>query len=528
MRLGYEVRAEFAAAAAAATKSSVDSRARAAYPAAHGGSRRRVSVHPVRQARCVRARRGRAPCPHAPGCRVCAGWPSSWRSCSPRRWSSSRRRPPRRRRRSACDARVNDNLKKLLECVTLEGVREHQAALQAIADANNGTRVSGLAGLRRVGRLRRRRSSPPRATTSRSSRSSSRRSSSLSPLDPRAGRAGARSARSRTASCPTPAAATSRRAVSTVDRHPRLQRRGLRRVPGRQHRAHQPRRLHLRDQGDERLQRRRVGRGHLQQRRRRPQRHARQRLHARHRASPRSPRPSASSWRPRRASCMRLKTDTFRGIATTYNVLAESKGGDPNNVVMVGRPPRLRQRRPGHQRQRLRHRGDPRDRRADGQASSRATRSASPSGAPRSRASSARRTTSTTSPADGPGQDHPLPQLRHDRLAEPRLLRLRRRRLRRGRRRPGPGGLGAIEKTFEAFYTSRGLPFKGTDFSGRSDYGPFIAAGIPSGGLFTGAEGIKTAEEAALWGGTAGVSRTTPATTRPATPTPTTTTRRST
>ena len=28
--------------------------------------------------------------------------------------------------------------------------------------------------------------------------------------------------------------------------------------------------------------------------------------------------------------------------------------------------------------------------------------------------------------------------------------------------------------------------------------------GIPSGGLFTGAEGVKTAEEAALWGGTAG------------------------
>ena len=70
---------------------------------------------------------------------------------------------------------------------------------------------------------------------------------------------------------------------------------------------------------------------------------------------------------------------------------------------------------------------------------------------------------------------------------------------------PGPAGSAQIEKTFEAFFTSRGLPFKGTDFSGRSDYGPFIAAGIPSGGLFTGAEGIKTAEEAALWGGTAGV-----------------------
>ena len=68
----------------------------------------------------------------------------------------------------------------------------------------------------------------------------------------------------------------------------------------------------------------------------------------------------------------------------------------------------------------------------------------------------------------------------------------------------GPAGSAQIEKTFEAFFNSRGLPFKGTDFSGRSDYGPFIAAGVPSGGLFTGAEGIKTAEEAAIWGGTAG------------------------
>jgi hypothetical protein len=56
---------------------------------------------------------------------------------------------------------------------------------------------------------------------------------------------------------------------------------------------------------------------------------------------------------------------------------------------------------------------------------------------------------------------------------------------------------------FEEFFNSRELPFKGTDFSGRSDYGPFIAVGIPSGGLFTGAEGIKTAEEAAIWGGVA-------------------------
>jgi Zn-dependent M28 family amino/carboxypeptidase len=47
---------------------------------------------------------------------------------------------------AACDARTNNNHQKLLECVTLEGVREHQAALQAIADANDGTRLAGTPG----------------------------------------------------------------------------------------------------------------------------------------------------------------------------------------------------------------------------------------------------------------------------------------------------------------------------------------------------------------------------------------------
>lgn len=69
---------------------------------------------------------------------------------------------------------------------------------------------------------------------------------------------------------------------------------------------------------------------------------------------------------------------------------------------------------------------------------------------------------------------------------------------------PGPAGSAQIEDTFEEYFASADQPAKGTDFTGRSDYGPFIAVGIPSGGLFTGAEGVKTAEEAALWGGTAG------------------------
>jgi Zn-dependent M28 family amino/carboxypeptidase len=70
----------------------------------------------------------------------------------------------------------------------------------------------------------------------------------------------------------------------------------------------------------------------------------------------------------------------------------------------------------------------------------------------------------------------------------------------------GPAGSTGIEKTFETFYNKRGVSFKGTDFDGRSDYGPFIAAGIPAGGLFTGAEGTKTVAEAEVWGGIAGTA----------------------
>ena len=69
---------------------------------------------------------------------------------------------------------------------------------------------------------------------------------------------------------------------------------------------------------------------------------------------------------------------------------------------------------------------------------------------------------------------------------------------------PGPAGSAEIEEFFENYYSSIGEPFKGTDFDGRSDYGPFIAVGILAGGLFTGAEGIKTPDEVSLWGGTAG------------------------
>jgi len=68
----------------------------------------------------------------------------------------------------------------------------------------------------------------------------------------------------------------------------------------------------------------------------------------------------------------------------------------------------------------------------------------------------------------------------------------------------GPEGSAQIEKAFHDYFESQGLPSAETPFSGRSDYGPFIAQGIPAGGLFTGAEGVKTDAQAAVFGGTAG------------------------
>ena len=69
---------------------------------------------------------------------------------------------------------------------------------------------------------------------------------------------------------------------------------------------------------------------------------------------------------------------------------------------------------------------------------------------------------------------------------------------------PVPEGSAAIEDLFEQYFTFAGVPYDDSAFSGRSDYQAFINNGIPSSGLFTGAEVVKTEEQAAIWGGTAG------------------------
>jgi len=70
----------------------------------------------------------------------------------------------------------------------------------------------------------------------------------------------------------------------------------------------------------------------------------------------------------------------------------------------------------------------------------------------------------------------------------------------------GPPGSAQIEDAFIDFFTDRGQEIEATAFSGRSDYGPFIAMGIPSGGLFTGASAPKTADQVSTYGGEAGIA----------------------
>ncbi len=67
-----------------------------------------------------------------------------------------------------------------------------------------------------------------------------------------------------------------------------------------------------------------------------------------------------------------------------------------------------------------------------------------------------------------------------------------------------PESAGEVEALFERYYAGRGLPAKTATLTGTSDYAPFVFYGIPVGGLFTGAAGIKSLEEALLWGGVEG------------------------
>ena len=72
-------------------------------------------------------------------------------------------------------------------------------------------------------------------------------------------------------------------------------------------------------------------------------------------------------------------------------------------------------------------------------------------------------------------------------------------------RRPGPGRIGRDREGVRELLHAARHPVQGHRLHRPLRLRPVHRAiGIPSGGLFTGAEGIKTAAEAAIWGGTAG------------------------
>ncbi|GAA2921930.1 hypothetical protein GCM10020221_17600 [Streptomyces thioluteus] len=75
---------------------------------------------------------------------------------------------------------------------------------------------------------------------------------------------------------------------------------------------------------------------------------------------------------------------------------------------------------------------------------------------------------------------------------------------------PNPGYFvygydASLKSLFEDWFTARNIATEvDTEGDGRSDHAPFQQAGIRVGGLFSGADYIKTAEQARNWGGTAG------------------------
>ncbi len=77
---------------------------------------------------------------------------------------------------------------------------------------------------------------------------------------------------------------------------------------------------------------------------------------------------------------------------------------------------------------------------------------------------------------------------------------------------PAPAGVvipdGSIEteEVFTDYFDSVDQPWNDTAFSGRSDYQAFINNGVAAGGLFSGADGVKTAEQVEMYGGTAGIT----------------------
>jgi Zn-dependent M28 family amino/carboxypeptidase len=203
---------------------------------------------------------------------------------------------------------------------------------------------------------------------------------------------------------------------------------------------------------------------------------------------------------------MRVRTDTDSRPLDTYNVLAETDGGDPDNVVMVGAHLDSVAAGPG-----INDNGS-------GSAAILETAIQMEKVKPRNKvrfawwsAEESGLVGSTRWVADqsAAALDRIALYLNFDMVGSPNFVRF----VYDGDNSAGGGAVGppgsdVIEQVFVGYFDSQGLASDPTPFNGRSDYGPFIAPGvdIPAGGLFTGAEQPKTAAQAAVYGGTAGLA----------------------
>jgi Zn-dependent M28 family amino/carboxypeptidase len=69
-----------------------------------------------------------------------------------------------------------------------------------------------------------------------------------------------------------------------------------------------------------------------------------------------------------------------------------------------------------------------------------------------------------------------------------------------------PAGSAGVERTLAGYLNLAGVRPADMPLSRTTDYGPFLAAGIPVGGLTAGSSQRKTELQARLWGGRAGVA----------------------
>ncbi len=68
----------------------------------------------------------------------------------------------------------------------------------------------------------------------------------------------------------------------------------------------------------------------------------------------------------------------------------------------------------------------------------------------------------------------------------------------------GPNGSVTVARVLVDQLAAAGVTAETIEFEGGSDYAPFVEAGIPTAGVHTGDEEEKTAEQAERWGGQAG------------------------